>query len=271
MKFLLLIGVLWTTAAFGAIPKASMILQRTSENAGNGLYQIAQEVHFPNGQETLVLRETWLIENENNMKLVVTGAQELKGQVSFSVQVINGNKVENTSSGRITQDFIERYFHLRSTEALAQVMSQMKLVPNNVLAKKPLRSLKEIDHQPETFLRLSRTGGVVTYAFGALGGPEQELPGFWIEQDQFVIRKFRLPSLVEVTADQYSSYPRGLMFPRTRLVRWGNNQVTIQTISVSSKGKEAWASFAQKVPTRMDALANQPGFAVIQEFYKRFR
>lgn len=271
MKILLILGALWAHMAFGAIPKASMILQRTSENAGNGLYQIDQEVQFPNGPETLSLRETWLIENENNMKLLVTGTKELKGLVAFTLQIQNGNRLQESGGKRITEDFIERYFHFRTKEALAQSLAQMKLVPGNVLAHRPLRTLKDVDFQPENFVRLARSGGVVTYAFGPLANPTQETPGFWIEQDQFVIRKFRLLSSVEVSADQYSPYSKGLMFPRTRTVRWGDNQVTIQTISVSSRPKESWATFAQKVVPKTEPLASQPGSAIIQDFYKRFR
>jgi len=271
MKLSLLIAMLWLSTSWAAIPKANMILQRTSENAGNGIYQIDQEVQFPNGQDTLILRETWLIENENNMKLIVTGAKELKDQVAFSVQISNGVRTQGTGSKRITEDFIERYFHFRSKESLAQALAQLKLVPANVLKSRGVKNLKEIDHQPEPFVWLTRSGGVITYAFGSPAMPEKETPGFWIEQDQFVIRKFRLPSETEVVADRYSSYAKGLTFPRTRVVRWGTNQVTIQTISVSSKSKEAMAQFGLKTPPKMDALNNQQAAAVVEEFYKRFR
>lgn len=275
MKLSILIGLtLWLSTSLAAIPKASMILQRTSENAGNGIYQIDQEVQFPNGQDTLVLRETWLIENENNMKLIVTGAKELKDQVAFSIQISNGMRTQGTGAKRVTEDFIERYFHLRSTESFAQTLAQLKLAPANVLKSTPVRydkKTKEVEYQQEPFVRLARTGGVIAYAFGPLATPEKETPGFWIEQDQFVIRKFRLPSQVEVVADRYSSYSRGLMFPRTRVVRWGPHQVTIQTISVSAKGKEAMAQFNLKTPPKMEALNNQQGAAIVDEFYKRFR
>lgn len=270
MKFsFLVVGLFWTSLTLAAIPKASMILQRTSENAGNGIYQIDQEVQFPNGADTLVLRETWMIENENNMKLVVTGAKELKDRVSFSMQILNGQ--HSSTRKKVSENFIERYFHMRTTDAWAQALIQMKLVPANVLARKPIRNIKDYEYQPESFVHLARSGGVVTYAFGGLALQEKNPPGFWIEQDQFVLRKFRLPSEVEVTADKYSSYARNLMFPRTRVVRWGPNQVTIQTLSVAARGKDSWASFGSKVPTKMDALNTQPGGSIVDEFYKRFR
>ncbi len=271
MKFVFIFVAFFVLQAQASIPKASMILQRTAENAGNGIYQIEQEVQFPNGQETLVLKETWLIENENNMKLLVTGAKELKDQVSFFIQVTNGNRTQSGSTKRITEDFVERYFHIRNPEAFVQVLANMKLVPANVLGKKVLKTSKDADNQPENFVRLSRTGGTIAYAFGTPTTEEQELPGFWIEQDQFVLRKFRLPTKAEVTADKYSAYARGLMYPRTQVIRWGNNQVTVQTISVSAKTKDTWNQFGQKATTKMEVLNALPAAALVEEFYKRFR
>lgn len=258
MKISLLLGLFWCSLSLAAIPKASLILQKTSENAGSGIYQIEQEVQFPNGQDTLVLKETWIIEGENNMRLLVTGAKELKDQVAFTVQINNSRN-------------IDRYFHFRNTEALAQALAQMKLVPSTVLQKKAPRITKDADYHAEPFVRLSRSGGVITYAFGPPSTTENENPGFWVEQDQFVVRKFRLPSGVEVTADRYSSYARGLMFPRTRVVRWGPHQVTIQTISVAAKGREALSQFNQKFANKTDALNNQQAANIVEDFYKRFR
>lgn len=260
-----------SVAAFAYIPKGQLILQRLTENAGSGIYQVDQEVQFPNGNDTLVLKETWLIENENNMKLIVTGAKELKDLVAFAVVFQNGSRIVSGSPKKLGDDFIERYFHSRNSDALAQHLIQMKMASNQLLAKKSLRSLKDVDNQSENYLRLSRVGGVFTYAFGVPAQPEQSSPGMWIEQDQFVLRKLRLPSQAEVSADKYTSYARGLSFPKTRLVRWDSNQITIQTISVSSKGREAWNQFGLKAPAKMDGLSNQPAAALVEEFYRRFR
>ncbi len=269
MKFSFFIALFWASLSFAAIPKTQLILQRLSENAGSGVYQIDQEVQFSNGQDNLVLRETWMIDNENNMKLIVTGAKELKDQVAFSIQVTNGQ--HSVTKKNTTEDFIERYFHIRSAQSWAQTLTQLKLIPTNALNRKPLRSIKDTEYQPENFVRLARSGGVIAYAFGGLPTQEMEPPGFWIEQDQFVLRKFRLPSQVEVVADRLSAYARSLNFPRTRTVRWGSNQVSIQTISVTPKSKENFAAFGLKGPVKMEALNNQQAAPVVDEFYRRFR
>lgn len=269
--FLGSIFFLWGVSAFAYIPKASMILSRTAENAGKGIYQVEQEIQFPNGADNVVLKETWLIENENTMRVAVNGGKELKDLVSFQINYANGVHNQAGQNRRLTEDFIERYFHFRSSEAFAQALSSMKIVSANVLAKKSLRNLKDAEYQPENFVHLSRVGGTVAYALGANADANGDKPGFWIEQDQFLIRKFRLPSSVEVSADRYNSYARGLNFPATRTVRWNNQQVTIQTISVKAVGKEALTAFANRTnPNKMN-LGQIPAAAVIEDFYKRLR
>ena len=274
MKILsLFVSLVFCSSSWVVIPKASLILQRLSENSGAGYYQIEQEVQFPNGLDNLILKETWLIENENSMKLIVTGAKDLKDLVSFSMTFSGGVRTQGALQKKLTDDFIEKYFHIRNPETLAQTFVQLKIAPVHFLSKKVIRSLKDVDNQPENFVRLARAGGVLTYAFGSPGDPEQpsQNPGFWIEQDQFLLRKFRLPDQIEVTADRYSNFSRGLSFPRTRIVRWGQNQVTIQTVSVQARSKEAWKNFGLRTPTKLDGLNGPAGSALIEEFYKRFR
>lgn len=268
LSFLLLSLPIWTQAY---IPKASMILSRTAENGGKGSYLVEQEVQFSNGADTVAVRETWLIEGENNMRLQVVGGKELKDLLFFQVNYSNGLRNQNGQSRKLTEDFIERYFYIRSSESFAQALVSMNIVPSGVLAKKPIRNLKDAEYQPEPFVRLSRVGGVVTYAFGTTSETATEKPGFWIEQDQFLIRKFRLPSMVEVSADRYNNYARGLSFPGTRTVRWDNQQVTIQTISVKAVGKEAAAAFSAKSNISKINLGQIPAANVIEDFYKRLR
>jgi hypothetical protein len=258
-------------SAIAAIPKAALILQKTVENDGNGVYQIEQEVQFPNGSDILILKETWLIQNESNMKLIVTGTKELKDQFFISVNYSGGTRNQAGNTKRLGEDFIEKYFHYRKTENFAYALSQLKIVPTYVLSRKNLRSLKDVDNSVEPFVHLSRTGGVVTYMLGQESTETSALPAFWIEQDQFVLRKFRLPSQVEVSADRYSNYSRGLNFPRTRTVRWENNQVTIQTISVVGKSKDTFSKFSTGGAQKTDALKTQAAADIVEEFYKRFR
>lgn len=269
--FLLLLAYGFAEAA---IPKTNMVLLRTAENAGTGYYQIDLEVQFPNGQDPLVLKESWMIEDQNNMKVLITGVKDFKDQVSLLITLNNGNRAVGNNIRKVSDDFIERYFHMRSPEQFAQILAQQKILPANALYQKPIRTVKDVDFSAESFVRLSRTNGVIAYAFGNpadANQAEQAFPGMWIEQDQFVIRKFRLPSGVEVSADRYSPFARGLSYPRTRSLRWGGQQVIIQTLNVGPRTKRQYQNFAQKVVSKPESLLQLPNAAYVEDFYKRFR
>lgn len=268
----ILLIVLSSSLASAYIPRGTLILEKTTDNNGTGVYQVEQEVQFPNNQDVLILKETWLIESENVMRVTVTGTKDLKDTIQFSISYTGGTKSGFDSGGKITTDFIERYFHFRRPENFANALIQMKIVPGTFTLKKPLRSTKDVENFPENYVRLTRNGGAVTYAIGTPTPPGQvvENPGFWIEQDSFVLRKFRLPSQVEVSADKYSVFSRGLHFPRTRLVQWDANQVTIQTLSVTGKGKDVFAQ-TPKPTTNLTGLKGQAAGPLVEDFYKRFR
>lgn len=268
---ILVYSLLFTKVIFAFIPNASMILQRTAENSGKGIYQIEQEIQFATETEPLIVKETWFIENENNMVLIVSGLKELKDQLQFQAIYFNGQKSLNGQQKKINSEFIERYFHFRSSQNLAQALISIQVAPNHVLAKKPIRSLKESTYQAQDFIRLSRVSGVITYAFGVPANSTQEKPGFWIEQDQFLVRKFRLPTQVQVTANGYSTYPRGLQFPASRSIEWGNHQATIQTTSVKSVTKQAMQDAMKKtIPFKMN-LEKNAAAEMINSFYQRLR
>ena len=99
-------------------------------------------------------------------------------------------------------------------------------------------------------------------------------PGIWIQQDEFVVRKLRLPSQVEMSANNYNNFARNLSYPRSRTIRWGNNTVTIRLISASARPQTAVALFQ---PSSLDANLKWDGINslatkdVITEFYTRFR
>lgn len=260
--------------AIAFIPKGMVILQKTAENNGSGGYIIEQEVQFQTAPEPIVLKETWIVDNENSMRLTVTGTKELKDlfkmQFSYSGGVRTSLVGSTKQSKKLSDDFIERYFHIRNADSYANHLLQLKIANSSIFQKKIIRAAKDFDNSPEDFVRLSRTGGVVNYAFGtpAISESADSSPGFWIEQDQFVLRKFRLPSGVEVSAEKYSQYARGLNFPRKRSVRWDNNTVQIQTLSVAGKGPGSSGALEATRTESLDSLSNKN---IILEFYNRYR
>lgn len=261
-----------SSIASAFIPKSTLILEKTADNHGSGVYLVEQEVQFPSGQDVFSLKETWWVDGENNLRVWVTGLRELKDQISFGFTYVNGQRSNGTQTTRLNDDFVERYFHARKTDSLAGWLIQMKILPGNALVKKSLRSSKEVEYQPESYVRLSRVGGGIAYLLGTpSSSASQQNPGVWIEQDQFVIRKLRLPSQVEVTADKYGQYSRGLWFPKARQIKWNDKTVSIQVLTVSAKGKDIFQTYPQKMTSKTDGLQNLPAKSLVEEFYQRFR
>ncbi len=256
------------------------ILSKTSEKAGSGAYSIDQEVQFANGDETISLRETWIIEDERNMRLTVTGTKELQGQFSLQFLYKNGQKISlqggSAKAEKVPEDFLERFLNFRKVDSFASVLTYFKIIPPNALKKKVYAKAADFKYEAEPWVRYSRTGGVVNYAFGNPTPPNEErgYPGIWIEQDHFVIRKLRLPSQVEMVADNYGEFSRDLFYPRSRTVRWGNNAVNIRLLTVSGKPANV-AKLMQPssldVPNNWNGISSMPVRDVITEFYSRFR
>jgi hypothetical protein len=269
MKLLLVTwAILFSLPALCFIPRGMLILEKTVDNSGKGTYQIELEVQFPNGQENLNLKELWTVDSENNFRLVVTGTKDLRDKILLSETINGGTKLTASGSSRINTEYLERYFHFRSVENLAQNLIQLKIAPQSLMTPKAIQVKKPGDFQPENFVRLARSGGVINYAFGAVS-TDADGPGIWIEQDQFLIRKLRLPNNVELVAEKYAQYGRGLQYPRARTLRWNSNTVQIQTLGVAAKNKETLKTL--KPENNFSLLAGQPAEALIQEFYQRFR
>lgn len=257
------------------------IIQKTVENAGSGIFAIEQEVQFANGEETVNLKETWLIDSDRTMRLTVSGGKDLQNTFKLQFLYTGGQKLSLNNGGKrsekIPDEFLEKFLNFRNPDVFANQLISQKIIPSNAMSKKPLVKVgSDYRHASEPWVRLSRTGGVVTYAFGTPSPSEQEngTPGVWIEQDQFVIRKLRLPSQVEMYANNYNQFAKGLQYPKSRTVRWGNHTVTIRLISASARPQTA-VNLLQ--PGSIDTTANWEGLNnlaakdVITEFYTRFR
>lgn len=269
------------TFALAYILPTRMILQKTAENAGSGIYAIEQEVQFSNGEETLNLKETWLIDSDRTMRLTVTGGKELQNNFKLQFLYTGAQKWSLVSNSRKSEkmpdEFLEKFLNFRNPEIFANTLAHLKMIPTSALQKKPVgKTPADFKYEPESWVRYSRTGGVVNYALGVPTPVEQEqnYPGIWIEQDQFVVRKLRLPTQVEMSANNYNQFARGLYYPRARTIRWGNNTVTIRLISASGRPQTAVSLFQ---PTSLDSNMKWDGIStlsakdVVTEFYTRFR
>lgn len=278
---LMTILVLLPALGFAAILPTRTILQKVSDNAGNGLYALEQEVQFSNGDDTITLKETWLIQDDRTMRLTVTGGKDLQNTFALQFIYTGGQKWSLAGGSRkndkVPEEFIERFFNFRNPENLAQQLVHHKIIPNYAMQKKPLVKVgNDYRHDAEGWVRFSRTGGVVNYAFGIPTPVDKDLnyPGLWVEQDQFIIRKLRFPSQAEITAANYSQFSRGLNYPRARTVRWGNHTASIRLISAAARPNTAINMLNPNSldrPVKWDGAMSIPAKEAITEFYTRFR
>lgn len=266
----ILICLLFSSFSFAYIPPLKMILDRTSENAGSGVYSIETEVLLTDGTNEATVKESWLVENERNIRLTVIGLKELKG-LKLTYLYDDGLKWAMKGQKRESQhapaDFLERWHHIRNSDALNNFLVSNKIIPE-FKKDKQSRAVYE-----ESFVRLGRSEGVVNYAIGE-HNKDSLLPKLWVEQDFFVIRKLRLPSQVEIEFENYKSYSKGLNYPKHKLVRWGQNKATINTLSVVPKAGNLSAQFKPQSldsNNQSEVLYNNPLKNLLEEFYTRFR
>lgn len=270
-----LISLISFAPAQAALPSAQMIFQRVAENHGTGSYTIEQDAQFANGTGTVSVKETWNVDNDQSLRLTATAVHENKEWVRIQILYQNGQrwilKNGRRESSPYPKDFFERLFHLRSPEAAAQTLHQWKVISQPYFIRRPApRKGSDAHLEGESFVRLARSNGVINWAFGAPSTASQLMPGLWVEQDAFLLRKIRLPSLAEVTADSYAVYARQLNFPKERNVHWGDQTVSIRLLSVNGRSK-ANTSASLEIPWTMQMPTDQPAAAVIEEFYTRFR
>lgn len=287
-RFLALVFLTFTfgSTSHAYIPDFKMIMSRTAENHGRGTFQIVQDVVLQEEPEQLVVRETWYIKNENQMRLEVRGRNRLEGVVSMSFLYDGSRRLYVDPNGakkvsRVSDDWFEPYFHFRFQKSIKPKMVAAKMAPSDILEeekRKPGPFKPNEPRRPQPYLRLGRVGGVVAYAIGeptAVGATESA-PGMWIEQDQFVIRKLRFPSQSTVVANDYSNYTNQLFYPNRMTVSWGNRTIQIQVIGVvpvadSSKAASLLNEASLDFGKDPSVAVKLPDLEILTEFYKRFR
>ncbi|RME17884.1 MAG: hypothetical protein D6797_01500 [Bdellovibrio sp.] len=269
-------------SAYAYIPQTWMILSRTAENHGKGIYKILQTVTFFVKDSPLQVQETWIIESENKMRMEARGVGPLKDKVHL-YYVYEGpyryflNQKQQRKVVKTPLSQTERYFHFRFSKNIKPLLVALNILPPEALKAPPrFWTLNAVKYPTEPFKRLSRTGGVVNYAFGTPTPPDSDhlLPGLWIEQDHFVIRKLRFPSQWTLTADQYKRYARGLWLPQKRTLQ----KEQVITFSINHVKPLYASSKVKELLNPKDLLKNKesykvllPSEEVILNFYRNFR
>lgn len=260
------------------IPEYSLIASHAADQHGKGAYLVEQEVTFRKESESYTVKETWIATGENNLRLTLEGRGPLKGLVQGTEIFEGSQKFFVDGSGPVRNqhlgdDWLEPLFYFRSPRYLRSRLVNLKVTPPESLRDRaPLPSDGDIKYEPPSFIRLSRVGGSISWEIGlnpALG-PHPEL---WIEQDQFVVRKFRGSDDAVLHANDYAKFDDGFWYPRTRIYTFGPNTIEVHTLQVRSLGKikpgDNRFRTSSLVSSR-DAL-KLPEIEALKEFYSRFR
>lgn len=269
-------SVLVAFAAAAYVPEYSTITSRAAEQHGRGAYQVEQEVTYKKDAESFTVKETWQVLNEGEMRVSIEGRGPLRGLVGGTIVYQGGSKafVENgPRTQRLGEDWLEPFFYFRSSKWFRQRLVNLRVTPAEALQDRaPLNSEGDPKYEAPSFIRLSRTGGTVDWAIGVSPAVGQA-PTIWLEQDQFVVRKYRGANQVTLKADDYAKHEDGFWFPKTRSFQYGTHTVSIRTLAVKSLGKlpptDTRFKPAALNPAK-DAL-KLPETDGLKEFYSRFR
>jgi hypothetical protein len=269
--------------AFASIPQSQTIAARLARGHGKNVYVIEQDIQFRTSAEPLVLRERWLIENGERMRLTVTtptvSGIKANDSASFEALYRDGKRTytelnAGVKTSAISQEFAEGFFHMRSGKSFLTALIKSRVVPGDFFREKSKPTkIEQIHHIPDPYVRLGRDNGIVAWIFGEPSPVEGKLsPQVWIEQDSFILKRLRFPSEAEIIADRYSSYPNGLKFPRERTINWSDNTVTIRVVSVRSMTSvQAGRSFEVATFSNGAKPGRLPELPQVREFYSRFR
>lgn len=275
----LLVGLFVSITSHAYIPEYSLITSHAADQHGKGTYLIEQEVTYRKDAEVYTVKETWLIANENAMRVTLEGRGPLKGLVQGTMLFDSGQKFffdpssQTLRHQRLGEEWLEPLFHFRNSKSLRARLVNLKVAPPESLRDRaPLNSEGDPNYTVPSYLRLSRAGGAINWAIGQ-PSTNGSAPTLWIEQDQFVPRKYRSATQVTLRADDYGKYEEGLLFPRQRTYTFGPYTVEVQTLQVKSLGKLK-GNDTRFRPASLNAARDTvrlPEAPALKEFYSRFR
>jgi hypothetical protein len=272
-------ALLTACTSFAYIPEYSLITSRAADQHGKGSYLIEQDVTYHKEGEAFTVKETWLVNSESSMRVTLEGRGALKGLVQGSM-VYEGNLKffidsarPQTMQQRLGDDWLEPLLHFRNAKYFRNRMVSLKVAPSDSLRDRaPLNSDGDPKYTTPEYLRLSRVGGIVAWAIGQPSAAGNR-PTAWIEQDQFVLSKFRGADQAILKAGDYNKYEDGLWFPRQHSYTFGPYTVDIQTLQVKSLGKlrpDDPRFRSSGLNATRDGL-KLPETDALKEFYSRFR
>jgi hypothetical protein len=264
-------------SSFAFLPSADFIFSKVVKNAGTGVYLVKQEVTFPTAQRNITVTETWWIQNDDLMFLKAEGPLFTQYFLYKKGRRYSFNSNGQVQASSIPADFHEGLFFKRSSQDLKESLVSRKLLPAQTFRKRPMiktsKDVADLAAINEPYLKLSRLNGTINYLMG-YAAAEEGAPGIWIEQDRFAIKKIKLPSKSEMTADSFSELSRNLVYPKSQKISWDNQyvQIELSRADALNKGVDFFdeAQFS-KLQNQNKPLPPEWAQSVVGDFYKRFR
>lgn len=266
----------FTFTAKAYIPSSKMIIDKWVENNTTGPIYFEQELMINGDGLSATVKETWYVENESVLAVLVQGEKNLKDKLQFLIQY-NGKRRQSsmpifkTSEG-IGVDFFEPLFFMKSSQKLMPFIVASGIVGSDIQGSTNFQRQKDTFlHTPEPFVRLGRTGSSVSYVISGVTGVEAKLPGIWLEQDQFLLRKIRNARETEMSVDKWGNYSRGWKLPKERNYVWGEKSAQAKMLDVRIPQGNIKNLVIKAQEIRSSEFENAPEKTLIEEFYLRFR
>lgn len=246
--------------ALAFIPPNDFILKKVIENNGKGAYLVEQTVNlrFPTG--TVSLDETVGIDSENLITIYTRSKPDSLIKVDFVIKYQNYKRDNGSSVRSLSKEFFEPILFSRNADLLSKKIETLFQLP-----------LVDVPN------RFSRHEGVVAFAFGKPTPSDSkiDLPGFWVEQDTFLIRKIRFGSEAYLEQSDFVSSAKGLLIAKNKFIKWDSSEATIQIHKVHEKNKSALLNKNLQIPTqtkfKIEGLDSSEIAKSIKDFYERFR
>lgn len=266
MRVISLLAVICSTCALAHIPKTRTLLGRMAKTQGTGAYSISLEIVLPTESEPLRVLEDWVVASSDQMHVTAQIEVDGRKETVFASTYRDGavTKTGVVSGNRAGEYFFEPLFHARSSGNLIRWLTQHHLINASMLSEARVTQLKSVRHEPDPFLQYIKTDLGFGLALGASPGGRFEPRVTW-DPDRLLLTRLKFPNAnIEMTAENYDSFARGLMYPRERWVRFDGRAILLRTLEIRARGESAVSA-----PTlRSTPASTNPSLVT---FYERFR
>lgn len=254
---ILAFSLLSSSTAWTFVLPLDFVIKKNVAKTGRTSVAIEQEVTFKVGNDSLKTLENWVIEGDRNLKVSAVGLEPYKENIKVNSLFNSKQKTQvvgkSKSQSQVSNDFFQRLMFIRSTDSFLQYLRELGISDK---------------------VRLSRADGRVCVAIGEPSQGENKSPQVWIDQDEFLIRKIRMPSGTEITFSDYVKAGEDFWIAKTQTIKWGGATATVKIKNFSTKNVGSLQQFYPQnfeQNTQLAFTESSPITQVVEDFYKRFR